>query len=144
MDDIMIALLPVNADWCTLELPHLTLIYSGEIKDHSPGDYNRMSKDVASLAMISTPICLDVMNVDVLGPPDDRVSVLSLRPSIELLSMRNLVKQWDRSEWPEYKPHATIGPRAPEGGSYPSRILFDRLYVGWGSEDSLTFYMRNR
>lgn len=144
MDDIMIALLPVNADWCTLDLPHLTLVYSGETKDHSPGDYNRMAKDVASLAMLSGPLSLDVMGMDTLGPPEDRVSVLLLRPSIDLLSMRNFVEKYNRSEYPDYKPHVTIGPRAPESGSYPSRIFFDRLYIGWGEDESLTFWMRNR
>lgn len=143
----MVALLPTSTDWSTLKLPHLTLVYSGETKDHSPGDFNRIAKDVASLAIISRPIMLEVMEIGVLGPPEDLVSALLFRPSIELLSMRNFVKKWNRSEWPTYKPHATIGPAngpsPTSGDNYPSRIRFDRLYLGWGEEDSLTFWMRN-
>jgi hypothetical protein len=55
--------------------------------------------------------------------------------------MRNFVKQWDRSDWPTYIPHVTIGPYPSDQTFSPSQIAFDRISVHWG-EDCLTFWLR--
>ncbi len=68
-DHVMIALLPITTNWSTLEMPHLTLVYSGKIEDHKPSDLNTMAKDCSALAAISQPLTLLVTGVSVLGAP---------------------------------------------------------------------------
>lgn len=137
----MIALLPVMTDWCKLECPHLTLVYAGEIPDLEPTAFNKMAKDAAALAMISRPITLQVLGVEVFGDVE-KVDVFRLVPSSELLAMRNFVESWNKSEF-SFKPHVTIG---AQGSSIsiehkPNFIAFDRIMVGWGDE-KLTFWLR--
>lgn len=141
MDSVMIALLPITTDWCKIDLPHLTLVFSGLVTDHPAGDFNAMAKDVSDLAQLARPIVLSVMKTDKLGPPEEPVSALILRPTTELIAMRNFVKKWDRSDYPEYIPHATIGPY-PSGDTVPPSLLaFDRIMVAWGN-DQITFRLR--
>lgn len=132
---VMIALLPINADWCKIELPHLTLVYVGETKDLSPGTFNDLAKDASMLATLSNPITLRVMGVELFGDVD-QVDALRLQASPELLAMRQAVEKWNGSEYP-FKPHCTIGPP----GSFidqPRWVAFNRILVGWG-EETLTF-----
>lgn len=140
----MIALLPINTEWCKQDLPHMTLVYAGEITNLSDGAYNELAKDGASLAMISGLITLRVIGVDVYGT-DEKVDVLKLQPSSELLAMRELVEQWNASEHP-YSPHATIGPmgssvQLQQTGEIPRWLAFDRVFVGWG-ERNMTFWLK--
>lgn len=145
MDDftnsVMIALLPVTTDWCRIELPHMTLVYCGEMKDLSDSDYNKLAKDTASLAMMTRPLTLTVNEVKVFGD-QDKVDVLSLRPSSELEAMRHVVEGWNKSEFP-FIPHVTMGPVGTRMlvPSIPESITFDRLMVGWG-EERLTFWLK--
>lgn len=135
----MIALLPIMTDWCRIELPHLTLVYAGETKDLSATDLNELAKDASMLAMLSSPITLRVMGVEVFGDwGDGKVNVLRLQPSPELWSMRRAVEKWNASEFP-FRPHATIGP-AGMGSimDYPRYLAFNRVLVGWGNEN-ITF-----
>ncbi len=140
MDSVMIALLPITTDWCKQDLPHVTLVFSGLVTDHKPTDFNIMAKDVADIALIAKPFGLSVTGTEKLGPPEEQVSALMLRPTPELMALRNSLKQWDMSEFPEYKPHATIGPY-PSGDTIPpSQLAFDRLMIAWGDQQ-LTFSM---
>lgn len=139
-DNIMIALLPITTDWSKLELPHLTLVYSGKVGDHKPTDFNTMAKDAASLAMISRPITLSVMGVEPMGPPDDVVAALILRPNPQLMAMRNFLLKWDRSKWPTYRPHATIGQYPAPLSFQPSTLTFNKIMVCYG-EEHLTFWL---
>lgn len=142
-ESAMIALLPINTDWCSILLPHLTLVYAGEIKDRKPTDFNDMAKDACSIAMLARPLTLQVMNKEVFGnwsdDPNDQVDVYRLRASPELMAMRRTVESWNESEYP-FNPHVTIGPV----GSYvevpPKYIAFDRILVGWGN-DYLMFWL---
>lgn len=133
-EHVMIALLPITTDWSTLILPHLTLIYSGKIQDHNPSDFNAMAKDCYSLSMLAQPIVIDTVGIEDIGPEDDLSTVITLRPTTELIAMRNFVKQWDRSEWPSYKPHVTIGASPQPQSPFPPMLAFDRLMIGWGEE----------
>ena len=133
-DHVMIALLPITTDWSTLDLPHLTLVYSGKVQDHNPSDFNAMAKDCYSLSMIGRALVIETSEVEDLGPEDDQSTVLRLRPTTELIAMRNFVRSWDRSEWPSYKPHVTIGPAPQPTNPMPPMLAFDRLMIGWGEE----------
>lgn len=139
MDDFtgsaMIALLPINSDWCHIELPHMTLVYAGEVKDLQPTAFNELAKDACTLAMMR-PITLRVANREVFGD-EDKVDVYRLQTSPELIAMRRMVERWHASEY-EFKPHVTIGPTGMYLEPQPTMIAFNRVLVGWG-EDYLTW-----
>jgi 2'-5' RNA ligase len=136
---VMVALLPVYTDWCKIELPHLTLVYAGEIANLSPTAFNSLAKDAMTIAMLSRPITLRVMGVEVFGT-DEKVDALKLQSTPELMSMRAIVEDWNASEHP-FNPHCTIGPTEGFGpnpnrvyGEIPRYLVFDRVMVGWGEE----------
>lgn len=135
---VMIALLPITTDWCKIELPHLTLVYCGEMPDLSLTTINELAKDASMLAVLSRPITLKVMGVEVFGDVD-KVDVLRFQPSPELWSMRRAVEKWNASEF-AFNPHATIGPAGMSSMDYPRYLAFNRILVGWG-EEKLTFSM---
>ena len=76
---VMVALLPEMAEWSNMEFPHLTLVYAGSKEEISLAQFNQMAKDAASLAMISRPLGLRVLGVDIFGEPLERVKVLRLQ-----------------------------------------------------------------
>lgn len=137
----MIALLPTNCDWSSVDLPHLTLVYSGEIADLEPTDFNKLAKDASSLAMMNDPLTLLATGVEIFGEDPDKVDVLRFQMNRQLEAMRHVVEGWDVSEYP-FNPHVTLGPP----GSHvllppmPRSVTFDCVYVGWG-EQCLTFQM---
>lgn len=142
----MIALLPITADWCKLVLPHMTLVYAGDISKLNDGDFNDLGKDAAALAMMCSVVSLRVMGVEIFGDVD-KVDVLRFQPSSELMAMRNTVERWNASLMP-FNPHATIGPigssvQLQQTSEIPRYVAFDRVYVGWG-EESLTFWLNPR
>lgn len=141
----MIALLPVNSDWCRQDLPHMTLVYAGEIGGRSDADFNELAKDAASIAMLCRPISLRVTGIEVFGT-DEKVDVLRLQMSSELEAMRRTVERWNASEH-SFKPHCTIGPLGSSVSlqqtmDVPRWVAFDRVLAAWG-EKSLTFVMNS-
>lgn len=135
----MIALLPTSNDWSKLDLPHLTLVYAGETADLQVNDFNRLAKDAASIAMLAKPLTLKVTGQDVFGD-EEKVDVYRLMPTPELLAMRNMVEEWNASEYP-FRPHVTIGPIGSAPAVPPMYLTFDRITVGWGKE-YLTFWLK--
>lgn len=138
--NVMIALLPINSDWCRIELPHLTLVSAGEMKDLKPSALNALAKDAASIAMLARPLTLQVLGRDRFGQDDEAVDVLKLRKSTSLEAMRNFVESWNASQYP-FNPHVTIGPPGTMIESIPSFIAFDRVMLAWG-DDHITFLMQ--
>lgn len=138
-ESVMIALLPMTSDWCKIDLPHLTLVYAGLKKDHSPGAFNDLAKDAAMIAMLSRPIFLRVMGVEIFGT-DEKVKAFRLQPTPELMAMRRSVVGWNASQHP-FNPHVTIGPQDTFVEHVPPALSFDRVMVGWG-EDMLTFWLK--
>lgn len=131
-NSVMIALLPTTTDWCRIELPHMTLVYGGEKDDLKPTAFNEMAKDASSIAMLSNPVMLQVLGAEVFGD-EDKVDVLTLRPTQELLAMRQFVKFWNKSEY-DFNPHVTVGPQGSQYGYVPELLIFDRIGVFWGKE----------
>lgn len=141
MNGIMIALLPISAPWVKIDLPHMTLVYSGEIKDHDKEDLPKLLKDASSLAAISKPITLQVLDLEVFGKDSERVDVFTLRLTPELMGMRSFVEKWHRSEYNTFRPHITIGPSPSMIVERPGYVAFNRILVGWGDQ-KFTFNMR--
>lgn len=140
--DAMVALLPINSDWCKMDLPHLTIVYCGKMSDMQPTGFNALAKDVMSIAMMTNPVTLRVKGVEVFGTEDtERVDVLRMQLSPELYAMRHFLQDWDTGEFPDFKPHCTIGPMGTFVQDVPSYVAFDRIMVAWG-EDQLTFWLR--
>lgn len=137
----MIALLPMTSEWCRIDLPHLTLVYAGLVPDLQPTVFNELSKDGSMLAMLSKPITLKVMRMEVFGDVD-KVDALKLQPSQELWAMRRAVEKWNASDFP-FNPHVTIGPVEIEKTiDIPRYLVFNRIHVAWG-KDCLTFSLNN-
>lgn len=141
---VMIALLPITDDWCKIELPHMTLVYAGELPDLSATNLNDLCKDASALAALrNTTLYVKVMGIQTLGGGvnhDPQVDVLCLQPTPELMAMRRYVEHWNASEFP-FKPHCTIGPTGQYLENKPSALAFDRIMVAWGKEQ-LVFNFR--
>lgn len=130
-DSVMVALLPTTTYWCHQELPHVTLIYAGEIPDLKPGIRNDLAKQTISIAQDFGPFSVNVTGTDVFGTTD-LVDVMKLELTPELRAMRSQLEQWNGSEHTDYKPHATIGPVGSPIENLPSRLTFDRIVFKWG------------
>lgn len=133
---VMIAFLPTEAEWCEIELPHMTLVYAGTIDQLRPSDFNSLAKDAATISMLLYPVTLQVRRVEVFGD-DEKVDVLRFRSTPELMAARQVVEHWNKSQH-AFKPHATIGPTRGYPRDIPSYVTFNRIMVGWGDE-SITF-----
>lgn len=143
-EGVMIAALPVYTDWCKIDLPHMTLVYAGKTGDLQPGDFNDISKDAASLAMLTRPFTLQVKGVETYGAGSEQVRALKLQPSTELLAMRRFVEKWNKSEYKTFDPHATIGPYTESSMDvFPRSLYFDRLLVAWGDEQ-IAFWLNSK
>lgn len=135
----MIALLPITTDWCKQDCPHMTLVYAGTKDELKPTDFNELAKDAASIAMLSNSIQVRTLGVEVFGDTE-KVNVLRIQPSSELLAMRRSVEHWNASEYP-FNPHVTIGPVGTSVHYVPNYLAFDRIMVAWG-DDNLTFWLK--
>lgn len=143
-ESVMIALLPDNSDWCSIELPHLTLVFCGKISfyEKAPLAFNDMAKDACTIAMLGRPITLPVTTREKFGNwGDGEVDVFRLRKTPELEAMRSIVEQWDQSEY-DFNPHVTIGPVGTPVEFPPRAIRFSRIGVYWGRQRELVFNMR--
>lgn len=136
----------------------MTLVYSGEIADRPMSEFNEMAKDAISAARIVKAFSLSVVGVETLGDPGEEVDALMLFPTPQLLVAYNTVApRWNKSEFTDYLPHATIGPAGSahaqtdplantDDVSYsqrrretlPASLYFDRLAVCWG-DDKMIF-----
>ena len=138
---VMVALLPVHADWSALDLPHLTLAYAGDMKTFGPRKVNELGKDVSSVAAVSPRMTLRVLSTEVFGGGDNpRVDVFRFRPTPELAAMRSFLSDWDISKHP-FNPHVTIGPEGSRPQIRPVMVAFDKIAMVWG-DNQLVFKLR--
>ncbi len=136
MDDfqesVMVALFPTTSDWCHIELPHLTLIYAGEIPDLPLSLKNTLAKSSLMMALACKSLTLEVLDLELFGE-DENIEVLTFTTSPQLLAMRDILDEWDGSEYP-FRPHVTVGPIGSFSGKIPETISFDKIAVCWGKE----------
>lgn len=128
---VMVALLPTTTYWCHIELPHVTLIYAGEIPDLKLTVRNDLAKQTISIAQDFGPFSVNVTGTDVFGT-NDLVDVMKLELNPELRAMRSKLEEWNGSEHIDYRPHATIGPVGSPLENLPIRLTFDRICFKWG------------
>jgi len=138
-ESIMVAMLPTTNDWCKIELPHTTLVYAGEIKDSSVTEFNKMAKEVSDLAVLSRPLAIDTFGIEVFGN-EEKVDVIRLLATPELMAIRNTLVKYDVSEHP-FHPHVTVGPVGSANYPIPTRLFFDRFLIKYGQE-SMVFKLR--
>jgi 2'-5' RNA ligase len=153
----MIAFLPSNAPWCKQELPHMTLVYAGEIEGRDKSEFNEMGKDAITAARIVRTFSLTVTEIQQLGDEGEAVDALIFYPIPQLLVARKMVESWNQSEHKDFLPHVSIGPAGsafaddvPQNGyvdenyntkrrnTLPASVYFDRLAICWG-DDKLVF-----
>lgn len=139
-DDAMVALLPQTDEWCKVDPAHTTLIYLGKVKDLDPIVKQTLTKLISSIAIVTNPFPVKITGQEVFGT-DEKVEVFRLVITPELSSLRNLLETWDDSEFPIFKPHATIGPEGTTVQDPPLFLMFDRIMLGWG-EERITFWLR--
>lgn len=138
--DGMIALLPTTSEWCKQELPHMTVVYLGDIELLDIDAYSRLCKRAGAVAQVCSSISTKVMGTEILGD-EEKVNTLKLEPTPQLLAIREFFDEWDESEF-DFHPHCTIGPAdglSPE--FVPMCLVFDRIMLGWG-DDVITFNLR--
>lgn len=140
-DSAMVALLPTTDWWCNIEIPHTTLVYVGKISSLPEGLHEELIKVSANLALLSPIINLKVSGIQTYGD-DEPVHVLTLIKSPEIVAMRSFLDDWDNGEFPDFSPHATIGPVGSLQQDPPIMLSFNRILVSWG-EDNQTFRLRN-
>lgn len=133
MNGAMIAFLPTDGYWCKQPLPHMTLVYAGQIDELEPTVFNELGKDALIVARMMRPFALDVTGVEIFGD-EEKVDVLTLYPTPALLTARRFVEKWNASQHKNFKPHATVGPEGSAEGMMPPRLYFERIHVGWGSK----------
>jgi len=130
----MIALLPDQADWTDLELPHLTLVYAGPKDDLKPTDFNELAKDACMLSLLTIEsIALRVVSKQQYGRGSELVEAFKLQPTHKLWAMRRTVEKWNKSEYP-FDPHVTIGPLGTDVQDAPSYIRFTKILAAWGDQ----------
>lgn len=128
---VMVALLPTTDYWCRIELPHVTLVYAGEIPDLKSTARNELAKETVAIALDSKPMTVPVISTEIFGD-EDLVDVLRLELTPELKAMRNRLESWNASQYKDFKPHATIGPVGGRLDNLPTRLTFDRILFAWG------------
>jgi 2'-5' RNA ligase len=146
--DAMIVYLPIDGSWVKEDFPHMTLVYGGPIADLNENDFNTMAKDAISASRLTGTFNLSVTGVEEFGEGVDKVDVLTLYPTPQLLLARKLVEKWSVSEF-EFSPHVTVGPvgsaaaiventpRYSEGYRrqvLPTKIYFNRIAACWGDK----------
>jgi 2'-5' RNA ligase len=135
---VMVALLPNPTNWYKgPDFPHLTVVYAGDIMSLPMAMFNELAKDAITVARSTPAMVLDVLSVDVMGE-GERVDVLTMKPTTELLRARDWLKKWNASQYPDFIPHVTIGPEGSAEGPMPVKLYFDTLMVAWGNRQ-LTF-----
>ena len=135
----MVALLPDgDTSWCLQTLPHVTLVYAGQVDDAAPGTRERLEQACAELALTHAPMIVPVTGVDTFGR-EERVDVLTLAVD-RLAPLRAAVEWANASEFTEFKPHATVGPEGSAASiDVPATLTFSRLMLSWGHDDVTWF-----
>lgn len=136
-NSVMIALLPVSSEWARQALPHMTLVYCGELPDLKPSDKNEMAKVVHDLAFAFSSFEVDVIGTELFpsGHNDAGfVEILLLRKTQKLTHMRAAVEHWNASEY-MFKPHVTVGRMGLMPDKTPRTIRFNRVMLSWGKDN---------
>jgi 2'-5' RNA ligase len=139
-DGVMIAFIPRDDEWTKIDYPHMTLVYAGSKSDLTANDFSSLAKDAATVALLMHPFSLKSLGTAVFGDPGEQVNVLRLRPTPELLAVRQIVEKWNASQHP-FNPHVTVGPATQFADAQPFAVYFDRLVLAWGDE-KIVFSLR--
>ena len=142
-----VVLLPTTDEWCKQGFPHMTLVYVGDNVTSKSSVFNELLKVTYRVAMLTNPLAIKVSGVEVFGE-EEKVDVLRMNTSPELLSVRGFFEAWDDGSYEDYKPHATIGPVGSwnpnlSGGwdnpstHAPMYLVFDRICIWWGDEKTI-------
>lgn len=132
--DGMVALLPIETEWARQPLPHMTVIYIEDVRLLTPSSVNELAKDILIMAQHFPQQTVKVLGVETFGD-DEPVDVLRLAPTPTISAMNKLLREWDDSKYPEYKPHATIGPVGSLDAEPPLTLTFDKIMLALGEQN---------
>lgn len=133
----MIALIPSVTSWCKQPDPHVTLVYAGETANRSYSEFNELAKSAALVAHSMPYAMAKVTGIDVFGSDGEEVEVMTLENNLELQAARAMVEMWNRSEFTDYRPHATIGPLGsllPTDPPLPLLLQFTSIGAFWNDK----------
>lgn len=83
---------------------------------------------------------LSVTGVEVFGD-DEKVEVLRFAPNPELDILRANFEPFHKSQYKEFKPHLTLGPKGSTVYStLPKVVEFDRLSLVFGNKKFTTYF----
>lgn len=130
----MIAFLPDQGDWCEQDLPHMTLVFTGEIDALSPLVKNILLKETFLLSASMDPFTLRVTGLEKFGA-EDKVDVYTLEKTKDLINARYHVSVYDKSEF-DFSPHVTIGKHRADRTmkNAPKFLTFSNIVFSWGLE----------
>jgi len=138
----MIAFLPSDGSWCRQDFPHMTLVFGGMIDEQPIGDFNALIKDAISAGRITGAFSLPVVGIQQLGQgtlDNPIVDALVFHPTPQLLVARSFVEKWNKSEFKNFLPHASIGPTNPTAmnNEIPSTLYFNKVAACWGDQRAI-------
>ena len=134
-----VVLLPTTDDWCKQDFPHTTLVYLGDSVNLKSFQLSEILKVAYRVSLIVDPLWLKVFGVELFGE-NKEVDVLRLVSTPQLLAVRGFFEEWDDGSFPDFKPHATIGPAFSRDENIPMALLFDRICVWWGDEKTIFWF----
>lgn len=120
-----------------VDQPHVTVLYGG---DKSEIELKPLAALLYLKDLITAPGEVPVTGVEAFGDEDDKVWVAVLDP-VSLVAVRETIKAKlegfglkDASDFPEYRPHVTLGPHSEEQPEAPESVTLGPLEAWWGDD----------
>lgn len=142
----VIAAIPTEADAQRLaqegfeaeEDLHVTLVYMGPASDMDAVARESVLEEMEAVVESQPAFTANAFAYGVFNPGTDEVASVLLVQSEELIKLRGLTAEWNRSEHPGFFPHLTIGYNAEPGEidleNLTGPVKFDRLRVAFADE----------
>jgi len=128
---VIVSLIPDDTSWCLQDSPHMTLVYVGEIEEVKNYELGNLFKEVSELAKVTRPVLAKVDGHDIFGE-EEKVDVLVISKEKPIMDLRKSLSHWDKSIFPTFEPHATIGPVGSFTGKIPMYLLFGKIEIMMG------------
>jgi 2'-5' RNA ligase len=131
----MIAFLPADYTIAKQNFPHMTLVFAGAIDGAPDSLHKDLLFHTALIAAVMCPFPLLSNGIEKFGTAPDEVDVIRLIPTAQLQSAYQSVSNFNKSSFPGFKPHVTVGPAGSTDGMWvPPSIFFDKVVCSWGDE----------
>lgn len=118
---------------------HLTVVYGGE--DQELGKLQAMLRTVQQAAKMVDPFAARTGGVNHAFGEDHNETVLVCLLAPELVTLRSLGMQYNKSEYPEFRPHIALPNwKDLRGVRIPRDVYFTQLSF-WNGDDQVNFWL---